>query len=39
MIKRVAKAGAILRIEGCYAKIGPQGLEINVNKWSRTKAE
>jgi replication factor A1 len=39
MIKRVAKSGAILRIEGCYAKTGPQGLEINVNKWSRTRAE
>jgi replication factor A1 len=39
MIKRIAKAGATLRIEGCYAKIGPQGLEINVNKWSRTRAE
>jgi replication factor A1 len=39
MIKRIAKAGAILRIEGCYTKIGPQGLEINVNKWSRTRAE
>jgi replication factor A1 len=36
-VKRMVKPGALLRIEGCYTKFGPYGLEINVNKWSRIK--
>jgi len=39
LIKRIAKAGSIIRVEGCYTKIGPYGLEINVNKWSKVKTK
>jgi replication factor A1 len=32
---RMAKTGSYIRVDGCYCKAGPRGLEINVNKWSR----
>jgi replication factor A1 len=34
-VKKIAKPGTQLRVEGCYSKIGPYGLELNVSKWSR----
>ena len=39
LVKRIAKPGALLRVEGCYSKIGPHGLELNVSRWSRTRAK
>jgi len=39
LVKRIAKPGKLLRVEGCYSKIGPYGLELNVSKWSRATAE
>jgi replication factor A1 len=37
-VKRIAKLGVLLRVEGCYSKIGPYGLELNVSKWSKTRS-
>ncbi len=30
-----AQIGSPIKIEGCYSKIGPQGLELGVNRWSK----
>jgi len=30
-----AQIGSIIRVENCFSKIGPQGLELGVNRWSR----
>jgi len=38
-VKRIAKSGTLLRVEGCYSKNGPYGLELNVSKWSKTRSE
>ncbi len=34
-VKRVARPGSILRVEGCYSKAGRYGFEIHVQRWSR----
>ena len=34
-IKRIAKPGATLIVEGCCSKLDRYGLEVHVNKWSR----
>lgn len=36
-VKEVAKPGARLQVNGCYSKIGPNGLEIVVNRWGKVK--
>lgn len=38
-LMRIAKAGSYIRVDGCYCKIGPRGLEINVNKWSKVSSK
>jgi len=34
-VKRMARPGGILRVEGCYSKAGRYGFEIHVQRWSR----
>ena len=36
-IKQSARPGMLLRIDGCSAKFGPNGLELMVNRWSKIK--
>jgi ssDNA-binding replication factor A large subunit len=36
-IKQSARPGMVLRIDGCSARYGPNGLELSVNRWSKIK--
>jgi hypothetical protein len=30
-----ANRGSMIRLESCFTKLGPQGLELGINKWSK----
>lgn len=34
-IKQIAKPGTTIRIDGCTARFGPNGLELSVSRWSK----
>lgn len=34
-IKQSARPGMLLKIDGCSARYGPNGLELSVNRWSK----
>ncbi|MEJ5292094.1 MAG: OB-fold nucleic acid binding domain-containing protein [Candidatus Methanosuratincola sp.] len=34
-IKQSARPGMLLRVDGCSARYGPNGLELSVNRWSK----
>ena len=39
LIKQIAKPGLKLQVNGCYSKIGPNGLEVVASKWSKIKVK
>lgn len=39
LVKQIAKPGLKLQVNGCYSKIGPNGLEVVASKWSKIKVK